>query len=182
MADGQCSLIRCVKRRGKEKAPRQAPSSHVWSHARRGESLRCLRHSEPGYRAASTARMSVSAERAPNSRAGSAPWPEDRSPKFSAAGWPLPFPNARKAPNVASSWPENVLHTRAFLATPACAKRCSGQLDATFGAFLAFGKGSGHPAALNFGDLFSGQGAEPALLFKGARFAETDIRAVEAAL
>ena len=62
-------------------------------------------------------------------------------------------------------------------------KRCSGQLDATFGAFLAFGKGSGHPAALNFGDLFLlAKVRNLPLLFKGARFAETDIRAVEAAL
>jgi ribonuclease VapC len=58
-------------------------------------------------------------------------------------------------------------------------------LDAAFGAFLAFGKGSGHPAALNFGDLFSYALAKVRnlpLLFKGADFAETDIRAVEAAL
>jgi ribonuclease VapC len=28
-------------------------------------------------------------------------------------------------------------------------------LETAFGAFVAFGKGSGHPAALNFGDLFA---------------------------
>jgi ribonuclease VapC len=57
-------------------------------------------------------------------------------------------------------------------------------LDAAFGAFLAFGKGSGHPASLNFGDLFSYALAKVRnlpLLFKGADFAETDIRAVETA-
>ena len=52
-------------------------------------------------------------------------------------------------------------------------------LDAAFGAFVAFGKGSGHPAALNFGDLFSYALAKVRnlpLLFKGSDFSETDIR------
>lgn len=51
-------------------------------------------------------------------------------------------------------------------------------LEAAFGAFLVFGKGSGHPAALNFGDLFSyalAKVRELPLLFKGRDFAETDI-------
>ncbi len=59
-------------------------------------------------------------------------------------------------------------------------------LDAAFGAFVVFGKGSGHPAALNFGDLFSYALAKVRglpLLFKGNDFAETDILpAVGAAL
>ena len=53
-------------------------------------------------------------------------------------------------------------------------------LAAAFGAFVAFGKGSGHPAALNFGDLFAYALAKVRnlpLLFKGADFAETDIPA-----
>lgn len=29
------------------------------------------------------------------------------------------------------------------------------EMNAAFAAFVAYGKGSGHPAALNFGDLFS---------------------------
>ena len=51
-------------------------------------------------------------------------------------------------------------------------------LEAAFGAFVVFGKGSGHPAALNFGDLFSYALAKVRglpLLFKGNDFAETDI-------
>ena len=48
-------------------------------------------------------------------------------------------------------------------------------LDAAFGAFVAFGKGSTHPAALNFGDLFSYALAKVRnlpLLFKGNDFSE----------
>jgi ribonuclease VapC len=46
-------------------------------------------------------------------------------------------------------------------------------------AYRAYGRGSGHPAGLNFGDCFSyalaRELAEP-LLFKGTDFAKTDIR------
>ena len=47
---------------------------------------------------------------------------------------------------------------------------------------MAFGKGSGHPAALNFGDLFAYALAKVRnlpLLFKGADFAETDIQVAD---
>lgn len=57
-------------------------------------------------------------------------------------------------------------------------------LDAAFAAFVAFGKGSTHPAALNFGDLFSYALAKVRnlpLLFKGSDFSETDIRPAIAA-
>ncbi len=57
-------------------------------------------------------------------------------------------------------------------------------LEAAFSAFIVFGKGSGHPAALNFGDLFSYALAKVRnlpLLFKGNDFGETDIRRVVAA-
>lgn len=53
------------------------------------------------------------------------------------------------------------------------------EMDAAFGAFLAFGKGSGHPASLNFGDVFSyalAKVRDVALLYKGDDFAQTDIR------
>jgi ribonuclease VapC len=46
-------------------------------------------------------------------------------------------------------------------------------------AYRDFGKGSGHPAALNFGDCFSYALASDlgeTLLFKGSDFARTDIR------
>lgn len=51
-------------------------------------------------------------------------------------------------------------------------------LEAAYGAFVVFGKGSGHSASLNFGDLFSYALAKVRglpLLFKGRDFAETDI-------
>lgn len=50
--------------------------------------------------------------------------------------------------------------------------------DAAYAAFIAFGKGSGHPAALNFCDVFSDALAKVRglpLLYKGQDFSETDI-------
>lgn len=52
------------------------------------------------------------------------------------------------------------------------------EMDAAYAAFVAFGKGSGHPAGLNFGDLFSYALAKVRglpLLFKGDDFSHTDI-------
>ena len=52
------------------------------------------------------------------------------------------------------------------------------EMDAAYAAFVAYGKGSGHPAALNFGDVFSYALAKTRglpLLYKGLDFAETDI-------
>ncbi len=52
---------------------------------------------------------------------------------------------------------------------------------AAHAAFVAFGKGSGHPARLNFGDLFSYALAKVRglpLLFKGDDFGHTDIVSV----
>jgi ribonuclease VapC len=52
------------------------------------------------------------------------------------------------------------------------------EMDAAYAAFVAFGKGSGHPAALNFGDLFSYALAKVRglpLLYKGDDFAQTDV-------
>ena len=52
------------------------------------------------------------------------------------------------------------------------------ELDAAFSAFVAFGRGSGHAAGLNYGDLFSYALAKVRnlpLLFKGDDFAQTDI-------
>lgn len=55
------------------------------------------------------------------------------------------------------------------------------ETDAAYAAFVAFGKGSGHPAALNFGDVFSYALAKVRglpLLFKGSNFSQTDIGVV----
>jgi ribonuclease VapC len=52
-------------------------------------------------------------------------------------------------------------------------------MDAAYAAFVAFGKGSGHPAALNFGDVFAyalAKARNLPLLFKGNDFARTDIQ------
>lgn len=52
------------------------------------------------------------------------------------------------------------------------------EMDAAYSAFVAFGKGSGHPASLNFGDVFSYALAKVRalpLLFKGNDFSLTDI-------
>jgi ribonuclease VapC len=53
------------------------------------------------------------------------------------------------------------------------------EANAAYAAFVTYGKGSGHPAGLNFGDVFSYALAKVRglpLLYKGADFAETDIR------
>ena len=55
----------------------------------------------------------------------------------------------------------------------------SADLEAAYAAFVAYGKGSGHPANLNFGDLFSYALAkirDLPLLFKGQDFARTDLQ------
>jgi ribonuclease VapC len=52
------------------------------------------------------------------------------------------------------------------------------QAIAAYSAFVAYGQGSGHPASLNYGDLFSYALAKVRglpLLFKGDDFASTDI-------
>lgn len=51
-------------------------------------------------------------------------------------------------------------------------------------AFDAFGKGSGHPAKLNFGDCMSyalAKSLDAPLLYKGDDFAKTDIRSAATA-
>jgi ribonuclease VapC len=55
------------------------------------------------------------------------------------------------------------------------------EMAAAYAAFALYGKGSGHPAALNFGDLFSYALAKERglpLLFKGDDFSQTDLRRV----
>ena len=52
------------------------------------------------------------------------------------------------------------------------------ETNAAYAAFVAFGKGSGHAAGLNFGDIFSYALAKVRglpLLYKGSDFSETDI-------
>ncbi len=57
----------------------------------------------------------------------------------------------------------------------------SAEMTAAYAAFALYGKGSGHPAALNFGDLFSYALAKVRglpLLYKGDDFSRTDLRRV----
>jgi ribonuclease VapC len=52
------------------------------------------------------------------------------------------------------------------------------EMDAAYAAFVAFGKGSRHPASLNFGDVFAyalAKVRDLPLLFKGNDFVQTDI-------
>jgi ribonuclease VapC len=54
------------------------------------------------------------------------------------------------------------------------------ELSVAWAAFVAYGKGSGHPAGLNYGDVFSYAVAKARgvpLLFKGEDFVHTDIEA-----
>jgi ribonuclease VapC len=53
------------------------------------------------------------------------------------------------------------------------------EMDTAYEAFLLYGKGNGHKAQLNFGDLFSYALAKTRgipLLYKGEDFAHTDVR------
>ncbi|BDI07347.1 type II toxin-antitoxin system VapC family toxin [Sphaerotilus microaerophilus] len=52
------------------------------------------------------------------------------------------------------------------------------EMDCAYAAFITYGRGSGHPAGLNFGDVFSYALAKVRglpLLFKGNDFAQTDL-------
>jgi ribonuclease VapC len=52
------------------------------------------------------------------------------------------------------------------------------EIDVAYSAFVVFGKGSGHPAGLNFGDVFNYALAKVRslpLLYKGEDFAQTDV-------
>ena len=70
---------------------------------------------------------------------------------------------------------DDLLGLRRFEITPPS----HADMDAAHAAFLAFGKGSGHPASLNFGDVFSyalAKVRDLPLLYKGNDFGETDLR------
>ena len=62
-----------------------------------------------------------------------------------------------------------------------CVPPGQAEADAAYAAFVIFGRGSGHPAGLNFGDVFSYALAKLRglpLLYKGDDFDQTDIVAV----
>ncbi|UEM01275.1 type II toxin-antitoxin system VapC family toxin [Skermanella rosea] len=69
---------------------------------------------------------------------------------------------------------DDFLHAPAFEIIPPRAE----EMEAAWKAFVAFGKGSGHPAALNFGEVFAYALAKVRripLLFKGNDFSHTDV-------
>ncbi len=73
-----------------------------------------------------------------------------------------------------------------LLVTPVFQTEAPGraETDAAYAAFVAYGRGSGHPAELNFGDVFSYALAKIRalpLLYKGNDFALTDIPSALAA-
>ena len=75
---------------------------------------------------------------------------------------------------------DDVLRLPRFEVTPPG----TADIEAAFNAFLAYGKGSGHPASLNLGDVFAyalAKTRDLPLLFKGNDLARTDLRAVIAA-
>lgn len=58
------------------------------------------------------------------------------------------------------------------------------EMDVAYAAFVAYGRGSGHSANLNFGDLFSYALAKVRgvpLLYKGSDFSQTDIQSAATA-
>src|ERR1700691_5919848 len=70
---------------------------------------------------------------------------------------------------------DDLLHLQRFEITPPSLA----DMDAAYAAFLIYGKGSGHRAGLNFGDVFSYALAKVRnlpLLYKGNDFAETDLQ------
>jgi ribonuclease VapC len=77
------------------------------------------------------------------------------------------------------------LHAEALLRLPVFEIVPPGiaELEAAYAAFVTYGRGSGHPAKLNFGDLFSYALAKVRglpLLFKGDDFSHTDIQSAAA--
>jgi ribonuclease VapC len=76
---------------------------------------------------------------------------------------------------------DDLLNSESFEITPPTLE----DLNAAFSAHLVYGKGSGHRAGLNFGDVFSyalAKVRDLPLLYKGNDFAETDLRPVVAKL
>lgn len=81
--------------------------------------------------------------------------------------------DARRDP-LDSRWFDTFLREGQFIVEPVTAEQARIARE----AYRDFGKGSGHPAQLNFGDCFAYALAKEtgeALLFKGKDFARTDI-------
>lgn len=76
---------------------------------------------------------------------------------------------------------QGVVHMNAFLESDLFEIVPPGEAETTaaYEAFVMYGKGNGHPAALNFGDVFSyalSRTRGMPLLFKGNDFSHTDVR------
>lgn len=76
---------------------------------------------------------------------------------------------------------QGVVHMNAFLESDFFEIVPPGEAETTaaYEAFVMYGKGNGHPAALNFGDVFAyalSRTRGMPLLFKGNDFSQTDVR------
>ncbi len=83
----------------------------------------------------------------------------------------------RITPEAAEQWLDAFLRTAGMSIEPVTPD----QADFARAAHAQFGKGTGHPAALNFGDCFAyalAKATQAPLLFKGDDFVQTDIAAV----
>jgi len=79
---------------------------------------------------------------------------------------------------IVSRWFDDLIRTGKIEIEPVTAT----QARIARAAYRDFGKGSGHPAQLNFGDCFAYALAKDlgeALLFKGSDFAKTDVKCAQ---
>lgn len=82
----------------------------------------------------------------------------------------------RRFPALSAREPEAIEHTLGLTVVPVTAE----QLRIAQAAYRAYGKGTQHPARLNFGDCFAyalAKATGQPLLFKGDDFIHTDIAA-----
>jgi ribonuclease VapC len=80
-----------------------------------------------------------------------------------------------------SRWLEHIVESGAVVVVPFSREMA----DAASAAFLTFGRGSKHPAKLNFGDCLAyavSAVMQAPLLFKGADFGRTDVTAHPASI
>jgi ribonuclease VapC len=101
---------------------------------------------------------------------------ENRPVRLSAANWleAAVVVDGNRSPALSRRF-DALLREAAVEIEPVTAR----QAELAREAYRAFGRGSGHPAHLNFGDCFAyalAMERDEALLFKGNDFASTDVR------
>jgi len=103
---------------------------------------------------------------------------KNRPVRVSAANWleAAVVVDGNRSPALSRSF-NQFLHEAQVEIEPVTAR----QAEVAREAYRAFGRGSGHPAHLNFGDCFSyalAMDRDEPLLFNGRDFASTDVRRV----